>query len=70
MRRVIIAGKEIEAIDSPTAKQSGVQSGRREFNKSDPTGRPLLAGDKVLVPTDTGLLTIATTGRDRRIAAL
>lgn len=57
--RVIIAGKEIEAIRIADGESEW------EFNPDSgvpasviPTGRPILAGAQVLVPTDSGLLTL------------
>ncbi len=58
--RVIIAGKEIEAIrlidgepEWEYSPDSGASSG------VFPTGRPILAGAHVLVPTDSGLVTLS-----------
>lgn len=63
--RVIIAGKEIEAIRLADGESEW------EFNPDSstnagviPTGRPILAGNQVLVPTEHGLLTLnAATGQ-------
>jgi len=62
--RVVVAGKEISAIRLSDGEVEW------EFNPSGrfatgviPSGRPVFAGNQVLVPTDTGLVTInAATG--------
>jgi len=65
--RVIVAGKEISAIRLADGAEEW------EFNPSGkmgsgviPSGRPVFAGKQILVPTDTGLITLdAATGEPK-----